>query len=318
MTSTDKIFVSIANYRDSETPFTVDNLLAMAKFKDRLTIGVFSQIDRQTDKHCLAPSLPQVVQQIVDYKDSRGVCWARSYLLSKIRKNEKYVLQIDSHTRMIQDWDEVLINMLDQCDPKGVLTHYPAGYQPFSGMDEPNRYLRLGIKSLDAHGIPILGGHPEPIANAPAIPERAAFYSGNFSFTYAKAYDDVPYDPHIYFLGEETTMAVRLYTHGYNLYTPNQYVAWHQFNIDKFQPDKKPRPLHWTDNKWGHLEQASRKRIQYLLKIKKDINPGELLDISKYGLGKERSLNQYQEFAGVYFKSGHMDSRARTGKYGRT
>ena len=64
-----------------------------------------------------------------------------------------------------------------------------------------------------------------------------------------------------------------------------------------------------------HLEQASRKRIQYLLNIKKDINPAELLDIHKYGLGKEKSLNQYQEFAGVYFKTGHIDDRARIGKY---
>lgn len=309
------IFVSIANYRDSQTPHTVNDLLSKAKYKDQITVGVFSQINKQTDQHCLAPRYKSVVQEVVDYTTSKGVCWARSFLLSKMRGDQDYVLQIDSHTRFVRDWDEILIDMLAQCGDKSVLTTYPAGYQPPNVFDEPNRYLRLSVRSIDPHGVPVLSASALPIEQAPSIPQRNAFYSGNFSFTKGVTYDQVPYDPYIYFLGEETTMAVRLYTHGYNLYTPNKHVLWHQFNIDKLQPNKPARRLHWTDNPWLHLEDMSRLRIQYLLNIRKSIDPDVLPEIKKYGLGNIRTLNQYQEFAGIYFKTRHLDERATTGDY---
>ncbi|MBV5298877.1 MAG: hypothetical protein JZU64_12290 [Rhodoferax sp.] len=54
------IFVSIANYRDSETPHTVLDLLAQARWPDHVQVGVMSQVVPGVDDDCLAPSLPQV------------------------------------------------------------------------------------------------------------------------------------------------------------------------------------------------------------------------------------------------------------------
>lgn len=310
------IFVSIANYRDSETPHTVMDLLNKAKFKDLITVGVLSQIDKQNETHCLAPRLKNVVQETVDYRQSKGVCWARSRILNELRKNETFVLQIDSHMRFVYGWDEMLIRMMYECGHNAVITHYPAGYQPPETFDPPNRYLRLAYKSLTDHGIPIIGSDVTDINDAPLKPQKTALYSGNFSFAYSSTYNHVPYDPYIYFLGEETTMAVRLYTHGYDLYAPNKHIAWHQFNIDKELKKPRPRPLHWTDSmSWGVLEDLSRIRIQHLLKIRNDIDPSTLAEIERYGLGKARTLNEYQNFSGMYFKTRTMEVRAKTGFY---
>ncbi len=44
--------------------------------------------------------------------------------------DQEYYLQIDSHMRFLQDWDELLIQQLNSCpSQKPVLSTYPAGYE---------------------------------------------------------------------------------------------------------------------------------------------------------------------------------------------
>ncbi len=47
--------------------------------------------------------------------------------------------------------------------------------------------------------------------------------------TLAYVHREVPYDPHMQFLffGEETTMTVRLWTHGWDFFVPPQNVVYH-------------------------------------------------------------------------------------------
>ena len=51
--------------------------------------------------------------RIINVKDidSLGVCWAR-HSVQQLYSGETYTLQIDSHMRFEQDWDEILIEML--------------------------------------------------------------------------------------------------------------------------------------------------------------------------------------------------------------
>lgn len=95
MTNQASIFVSIANYRDSETPHTVADLLAQAAFPQRVRVGVLSQVMPGTDNDCLASDHPQVRQLCVPASESEGVCWARHRVLAELRENECYALQVD-------------------------------------------------------------------------------------------------------------------------------------------------------------------------------------------------------------------------------
>lgn len=49
-----------------------------------------------------------------------------------------------------------------------------------------------------------------------------------FSFSSARVLAEVPYTPlpHLFF-GEETAMAVRLWTHGWDFYAPNTHAVFH-------------------------------------------------------------------------------------------
>jgi len=110
--------------------------------------------------------------------------------------------------------------------------------------------------------------------------------------------EEVPYDPHIYFVGEEITWAVRLWTSGWDIFTPNQVIAYHDYG-------KRPDRLrHWDDKtNWGLLDQRSRRRVCHLLGNKLTTNPDHLHEIEKYGLGTARSLSEFEAASGLDFKA---------------
>ena len=93
---------------------TVSDLLAKAKYPERVYVGILSQIDRRTEFKFLSSFGRRIRQEVMDFRDSKGVCWARSRILTKLREQEEYVLQIDSHSRFKPGWDETLLNMYSQ------------------------------------------------------------------------------------------------------------------------------------------------------------------------------------------------------------
>ena len=56
---------------------------------------------------------------------------------------------------------------------------------------------------------------------------------------------NVPYDPELYFYGEEISLSARLWTHGYNIYTPNDLVLFHLY---KTSSAEELHNTHWNDH----------------------------------------------------------------------
>src|ERR1051325_2855164 len=146
------------------------------------------------------------------------------------------------------------------------------------------------------------------IENAPKKPIRGVFCSGCFLFAPAAVIREVPYDPNLYFLGEEITLAVRLWTHGWDLFYPNMPVLYTNW-------DRKYRKTHFEDHRdWGALNRRSHERVHYLLTGKEPTDPAALKDIENFGLGSARTLEEYQRFSGVNFHKKIFSARARDGK----
>lgn len=119
----------------------------------------------------------------------------------------------------------------------------------------------------------------------------------------------VPYDPYLYFFGEEISLAARLYTHGFNVYIPNIPIMWHKYNTNN------DKPVHWTDHtSHNELDNLSRARIQHLFSIKPSFDKDVTKDILKYNLGTVRSLRSYQVYSGFYFKTTTIEEWCKTGK----
>jgi [Skp1-protein]-hydroxyproline N-acetylglucosaminyltransferase len=128
------IFVSIPSYRDPECQWTIKDLFEKAIFPDRIFVGICWQYDMEDtneDAHCFEIQLRQNQIRTINmhWKNARGPCIAR-HIAQTLWQNEKYYLQIDSHMRFVQGWDQKLIQYLSICpSKKPILTTYPVGYE---------------------------------------------------------------------------------------------------------------------------------------------------------------------------------------------
>ena len=124
------------------------------------------------------------------------------------------------------------------------------------------------------------------------IPSR--FYSAHFCFTLGEFVKEVQHDPEYYFHGEEISIAVRAFTHGYDLFHPHKVIAWHEYT-------RNGRTKHWDDNlEWGKFNTVSHNRNRILFGM--DGNCSCQLDFGIYGFGTKRTLRDYEKYAGIRFR----------------
>lgn len=307
MTGTETIFVQIAAYRDPELVPTVIDCIARAKNPNALRVAICWQ---HAENESIAPiaTLPQVRFIAIPHLESKGACWART-LACQLYENQDYYLQIDSHHRFVDGWDEKLIAMLKGLEADGVkkplLTAYPPSYDPKN--DPAGRAeggIQIDFNAFNDNSVFSTGSSPIKNWQTRTKPIRGRFFAGGFAFARGAFITDVPYDPSLYFQGEEMAMALRAFTHGYDIYHPHDPVLWHHYM-------RHETPKHWTDHvkkadtpadtvTWDKLNQYSQKRIKQLFSYAgyryEDIEWG------KFGRGTERSLRDYELFCGIDFR----------------
>lgn len=304
------IFVSIAAYRDPQLPLTVASLLQHADHPERLHIGIFNQVDVANDQHCLAPSHPQVTQHLLPHHKVHGACWARGYIWKKMLGQQDFALQIDSHSRFAQGWDSTLLAMYRQLgDERAIITHYPMGFNTETNvLDEP-MYTYFNVQGFRSTQLPNITSGASPMSLAPKTCAPTAFVAAGSLFARASVFREVAYDPYIYFHGEEFTYAARLWTHGYNLYLPNRPFMWHDYqNLNQ-------RTLHWQDHEqWRTKDRLAQQRCRHLLRIKPAEDVRALYHLEQYGLGFERSLEQYLAYAGLDLRGQQLSDKVKNGR----
>ena len=293
-----KIFVQIAAYRDPQLEPTIKNMLENAKKPKNLRIGICRQYNPDDQFDLLEEYRKDKRFRILDvlYSDSKGVCWARNQV-QQLYEGEEYTLQIDSHMRFEKDWDDTLIKMVKQLQKKGfekpLLTGYVSSFDPDNDpagrVQEPwrmafDRFIPEGAVFFLPETIPGWQEMKEPVT--------ARFYSAHFAFTLGQFSEEVQHDPEFYFHGEEISIAVRAYTHGYDLFHPHKVVIWHEYT-------RKGRTKQWDDDKdWVNKNNLSHQKNRQLFGM-----DGEevTMDFSKYGFGTERTLREYEIYSGLLF-----------------
>jgi hypothetical protein len=134
---------------------------------------------------------------------------------------------------------------------------------------------------------------PEVIPNwrdlSGPIPSR--FYSAHFAFTLGEFSKEVQHDPEFYFHGEEISITVRAYTHGYDLFHPHKVLIWHEYT-------RKGRTKQWDDDKdWYLKNTACHVKNRQLLGVDGEVYSG---DTSQF-FGTERTIRDYEKYAGLLF-----------------
>lgn len=300
------IFIQIASYRDPELVPTIDDLLSNAKNPKDLHICIafqFSEEDTFTKDLNKYRDDSRFTIIDIPYSDAKGACYARN-LIQQEYKNEKYTLCLDSHHRFVKNWDVECIKMLEGLRERGydkpLLTSYIPSYNPKN--DPDGRVQSPWGMSFDRF---IPEGPvfflPYYIEDKLLYPKPARFFSAHFVFTDGIFAKEVQHDPEYYFHGEEITLAVRAYTHGYDLFHPNKILAWHEYT-------REGRTKQWDDDKqWHHKNKYCHSKVRSLLGIDGENEIKE----DKYGLGTVRTLQDYETYAGIRFKDRAITSFAK-------
>lgn len=294
----DTIFVSVASYRDDECPATLEYLFGKADHPENVYVGICQQNDSdngdidcvfENKKYDIFKNNIRIIR--LKHHEAKGPTWAR-YLCSTLYNNETYFFQIDSHTKLVNGWDTKCINMMKYLKSTGmsnkpVLSHYPAAWESFS---EDAKHKRTGVTRIcksffnERGMISFLGA--ETIDTNEMFP--SPYVAGGFLFCEGSMLKDVPFDPTLdyLFVGEEILHSIRIWTAGYDIFTPNENIAFHEYT-------RAEKPKIWTDKVYTDTEAFQ--KVKELIGL---VGNNTLANY-KYGLGKERSLQDYYEFAGI-------------------
>jgi hypothetical protein len=294
-----KILVSIASYRDVQCSITLLDVIAKAKYPENLVIVVCQQNDSD-DKECISTKIideskATIKQIIIPHTDARGPCWAR-FLIQQLWEGEEYHLQIDSHTRFVEGWDEKCIQCLEKIpDKKVCLTNYVSTFNINTGEIEINP-LRgpLFIETIDQ-----VDGFFRYNSNYETImlePKESKGWSGCFSFSSSQIIVDAPYDPYTPFLffGEEMDIFARLFTRGWKMYVPNVPICFTIF-------DRSYRKTFWEHPDQAEIVQLSKIRLYLRFGIidddKLNLIPDIIKkDLNKINLGNEKTFDEFLEY----------------------
>lgn len=296
------IFINICSYRDFELEPTILDILQKSSGKHEINFGI--HVSYLEESEIKIPNLSNIKYKLSKVPENIGVGAAR-YLAHQFYNGEDFYLQCDSHTRLVQDWDDQLIHCVLNYQINGIskplLSMYPSNYWY---TDET--FTEKGHDQLDPEYRTNISFHekPEDFKNL-RIPSQMAMPSGTNIFTKSVSAGFIftvgPFmapNKDMAFWGEEIMIAARAYTHGYDLLVPDRQYMYHlYYNWSK--PEMNRRKIFWQDFP-KEFEEMNAKSRQIVYKTLTEGTIGEGY------LGTERTLSEYGVFAGLNFTTGEV------------
>ncbi|MBL8339919.1 MAG: hypothetical protein JNL30_00510 [Rubrivivax sp.] len=312
------IFISIAAYCDPMLAFTIASARSQARDPSRVFIGVVEQqvVGQQlrlTDEW----SRQHVRFTRIDALEARGPCWARSLAMA-LYQSEDWYLQIDSHMWFEPGWDDRLVEWGQWCESqnsRSLISCYPNPFEMINGhpVAKPvtNNVLAFAVQGSAEFD----KEHPVLMFECVAVdrtePVLGFHVGGGCLFAPGYIVEDLPYDPRLYFHGEEQAFALRAWTHGWDIYQIPGMPIYHLYT----QPGTTPRPMHWTPEqderratRSAALEKAAQLRLAAMLWAD--------ADLGAYGLGRARTLAEFAEFSGIDYVRRTIAPNARKQRWG--
>jgi len=310
------IFIGIASYRDAMCHETIERALVKAKFPNRLRFGIVEQ-NESGDVPCFYTELSckdgpdqilckfrdQIRVHRVAARQARGPTFGR-HRADSLYRGETYALQLDAHMFFVDNWD---VEMIAQFESTGneyaILTNYPSDVADFDAEKGVGKRAttpalcesKFVDNLMTRHGSAKEFLPPKDIAS----PILQIWWAAGVSFSRGHRIVRVPYDGYLpmIFNGEETSMAYRLWTHGYDFYTFHHSLVFHPYHR------AAAPPLFWENE-----AKDTKKRKNDLLKSQNRLlyiyglgerSPIDLTDVDKYGLGDVRPIEKFWKLFGV-------------------
>ena len=316
------IFVGIPSYCDPVLGFTMSQAYEKAGNPDEVYFGVVDQSDLNTPS-LIPPHIPatQVASIRVDASQARGCSWARN-LVGSLYADQDWYLQLDSHMMFEDGWDKTLIAKATACQALSgnlcAISSYPENFRFVDGKPVPVTTRARLLANLPRAGsafqerYPLLFFTAHELTGAEAV--EGLHVAGGCLFAPGDYVQQIPADPYLYFSEEEQNLSLRLYTRGWSIFHVRGMPIYHLYNREDSGVE---RELHWDRKeaqqavkkpRWVSFNRRSKRRLANLLW-------GDSSELGIYGLGKERTLQDYARETGIDYPHRVIEPRAFTGPW---
>ena len=228
-------------------------------------------------------------------------------------------MQVDSHVRFVANWDKDIINQwrstgnemavistylsdiansIDQKTHKSMReTRSVLCNVEFEWKGDSKEHLKYNIQPTNKphiHSSPML--HP--------------FWAAGFSFGRGHFVVMVPYDPllPLVFQGEEISMTVRAFTHGYDFYSPTSNVAYHIY-ATRGNKESRMNVKTFTENAalFPGAKEAAYHRLNGIIGTGKRSIEFNHFDQQLYGLGGARKPETFYRTFGIHVDKSEVE-----------
>jgi hypothetical protein len=240
------IYVAIASLDDEELIPTLKDLFAKAAHPERVHVGVAVQSSSTKwykslvkEFAAISPNIKHRFTKITPKNalEVLGVGQGRE-LSHSFYADEDYVLQVDSHSMFLQDWDDVLIGLLAMAkdasqNRRTILTAYAGNYfldkdgnrttEFPEGLNEHHEfYYPLYRQYASDVGLPAWDTVPfSRVSDAPHSFVPSPKFNANFAFGDKNFANNLGLDSSVVFFEEEIIQSVNLLASGWSLAFPN-------------------------------------------------------------------------------------------------
>lgn len=312
------IQLNIASYRDWQCRSTIASALSRATHPGRLTVAVVDQVvpgdtgcdvrcghdlsaaDRSEDVLCAHASRIHVYR--MDARNATGPILAR-HVAGRMYRGEAFVLQMDAHNEFVAGWDEsILAQWRATRNEYAVLSTYLTDLQgSISSAGHSQRSTRPIMCNSAFEGQPEAsylrhGSQPEEVPKFSGEPMLQPYWAAGFSFSRGHFVVRVPYDcclPFV-FQGEEISMGVRGWSHGYDFYAPASSVMFHEYaSHSKRRGGVK---MFWENQRDRTVQAAAMQRLIALAHLRPEQPPSGAYDgrlAERYGIGRKRPISLF-------------------------
>jgi hypothetical protein len=250
LASNQNIFVTIPSLNENDLLNTISDLYSKADNPQSVFVGICNQkTDGQFEDFS---QFENVRFTNIDSDKIRGIGIARIESLW-LWSGQKYILQIDAHSRFVESWDSILIAWylkLESLNPNCVISQRPCAFtktidgkinfdesipsiqklREFQILDATEKLTKSEFSSEQRNAI------SNNISHVFEYPEFVEHYfvAGGFIFSIYKFFMDVLPDPRIAFFGEEHTLPIRASANGYSIYAINERVVYTLEKTDEY------------------------------------------------------------------------------------
>lgn len=228
-------------------------------------------------------------------------------------------MQVDSHVRFVANWD---VDIIDQWKSTGnemaVLSTYLSDI--INSIDpKTHESLRQRRSVMCNAEFEWKGDSTEHIkyniqpTNEPRIqssPMLHPFWAAGFSFGRGHFVVTVPYDPWLplVFQGEEISMTVRAFTHGYDFYAPVRNVAFHIY-ATRENTERRSNVKTFTENAslFPGAKEGAYHRLNGIIGAGRPSIIFNRSDEKIYGLGGARTAEMFYRTFGIHLDRSEME-----------